>query len=358
MTRIEVALGHHSYPIYVGEQLLAESALFQSHLCGRQILIVSNDTVAPLYVPDLARHFNGKGFTVAHHILPDGEQYKTLEQIEAILTTLLQQNFHRDCCLVAVGGGVVGDTAGFAAACYQRGVACIQVPTSLLAQVDSSVGGKTGVNHPLGKNMIGAFHQPVAVVADTGVLSTLPEREYRSGLAEVIKYGLIRDRDFFVWLESHMDALLCRDPSALRYAVEQSCRHKMAVVAADERESGVRATLNLGHTFGHAIETALGYRHWLHGEAVACGMVMAARLSLARKDGLDATSLARIEALLRHIGLPTSLPSGLDAAQLLECMKRDKKVKNGRIVLILLEAIGSALIVDDCLEASVLAVLS
>lgn len=349
MKVLHVHLGERSYPIYAGLRLLDDAGLFLPHVRGRQVLIVSNETVAPLYLARVEAHFPAREYTLARHILPDGETYKNLAQAAELFTVLLERGYNRDCCLIAVGGGVVGDVSGFAAACYQRSVDFIQVPTTLLAQVDSSVGGKTAVNHPLGKNMIGAFHQPVAVVADIGTLASLPDREYRAGLAEVIKYGLIRDAEFFAWLEGHLTALLRRDEAALVHAIERSCRNKAEVVSADERESGLRATLNLGHTFGHAIETALGYCDWLHGEAVACGMVMAAQLS-ATRGHLPAADVARIKDILQRAGLPTRLPAAVDAAGLLPLMKRDKKSRKEKIILIVLEKIGSAKIADDCDE--------
>lgn len=349
MKTLRVELGARSYPIYIGQQLIDNPDCFLPAVRGRQVLLVSNETVAPLYLDRVRRHFVDADFIVAEHILEDGEVYKNLQQFEGILTTLLRHDFSRDCCLLALGGGVAGDTVGFAAACYQRGVDFIQVPTTLLAQVDSSVGGKTAVNHPLGKNMIGAFHQPLAVVADTGLLTSLPERQYLAGLAEVIKYGLIRDGAFFSWLEEHRLPLLQREQDALMHVVEQSCLNKAAVVAADEREAGVRATLNLGHTFGHALETALAYRDWLHGEAVACGMLLASRVSVAR-GWLAATELTRIETLLQGFGLPTRLPAHIGADELLALMRRDKKARGGKIVLVLLDAIGSARIDDACPE--------
>jgi 3-dehydroquinate synthase len=279
-------------------------------------------------------------------ILPDGERYKTLEVWNRIMDALLGSRFGRDCTILALGGGVVGDMAGFAAACYQRGVDFVQVPTTLLAQVDSSVGGKTGVNHVLGKNMIGAFHQPRAVVADTDTMSTLPDRELSAGIAEVIKYGLIRDPGLFAWLEANMEVLLARDSAALAYAVERSCRNKAEVVAADEREGGQRALLNLGHTFGHAIETGMGYGEWLHGEAVAAGMCMAADLS-HRLGWIDATALARTRDLIAAARLPVDPPAEMATARFRELMAVDKKVRDGRLRLVLLKGIGSSLVTGD-----------
>lgn len=345
MTRsLQVALGDRAYPIYIGQGLLDDPGWYQPHIRGRQVLIVSNETVAPLYLAQVTQALTG--YQVARVILPDGEQYKTLEVWNLIFDGLLSHRFGRDCTLIALGGGVVGDMAGFAAACYQRGVAFIQVPTTLLAQVDSSVGGKTGVNHPLGKNMIGAFHQPGAVIIDTDTLDTLPEREIAAGLAEVIKYGLIRDPAFFDWLEARMPALVARDSEALAEAIERSCQNKAEVVAADERESGQRALLNLGHTFGHAIETGMGYGVWLHGEAVGAGMCLAADLS-HRLGWLAAADLARARALIAAAGLPVAPPPELTPQSFHDLMAVDKKVQDGRLRLVLLQGIGSSLVTGD-----------
>ncbi len=308
MKTLHVELGDRRYPIYIGPALLGQADLLRPHLAGRQALVVSNATVAPLYLERARAALTG--LRCESVILPDGERYKTLETLNDIFTALLDHRFDRQCTIIALGGGVIGDMAGFAAACYQRGVAFIQIPTTLLAQVDSSVGGKTAVNHPLGKNMIGAFYQPRCVLADTDTLATLPDRELSAGLAEVIKYGLIRDRPFLDWLETHLEALLARDAAALSEAIERSCRNKAAIVAADERETGERALLNLGHTFGHAIETGVGYGEWLHGEAVAAGMVMAADLS-ARLGWLAWEQVERVRALLARARLPLAPPLAL-----------------------------------------------
>ena len=307
-------------------------------------MVVSNETVAPLYLGAVEGAL--EGYRLERVILPDGERYKTLEVWSGILDGLLRSRFGRDCTIVALGGGVVGDMAGFAAACYQRGVDFIQVPTTLLAQVDSSVGGKTGVNHALGKNMIGAFHQPRAVVADTDTLGTLPDRELSAGVAEVVKYGLIRDAPFFAWLEANMAGLLEREAGVLARAIERSCRNKAEVVAADELEAGQRALLNLGHTFGHAIEAGMGYGAWLHGEAVAAGMCMAADLS-RRQGWLDAAALARIRALIAAARLPVDAPADLTPDRFRELMAIDKKVQDGRLRLVLLKGIGEALVTGD-----------
>jgi 3-dehydroquinate synthase len=342
--RLEVALGERSYPIYIGRGLISDPALYGPHIAGSQVLVVSNETVAPLYLDRVRRALAGR--QVQEAILPDGEAYKTLDVWNRVFDALLAHRFGRDCTIVALGGGVVGDMAGFAAACYQRGVAFIQVPTTLLAQVDSSVGGKTGVNHALGKNMIGAFHQPNAVIVDTDSLATLPDRELAAGIAEVYKYGLIRDPAFFDWIEANMGALLGRDPAALAQAIERSCRNKAEVVGADERESGDRALLNLGHTFGHAIETGTGYGAWLHGEAIAVGMCMAADLS-ERLGWIGAPDLERIRTLTLAARLPVTPPPGLGPERFLDLMAVDKKVLSGRLRLVLLRGIGDAVVTGD-----------
>ncbi|MEJ2685943.1 MAG: 3-dehydroquinate synthase [Gammaproteobacteria bacterium] len=356
MNTLHVDLGARSYPIHIGAGLLGSGQLLVPHIHGRQVMVVTNETVAPLYL-DAVRDTLAD-FDLEVVVLPDGEQYKTLATVDRIFTALLERRFNRRCTLVALGGGVVGDITGFAAACYQRGVHFIQIPTTLLAQVDSSVGGKTGVNHPLGKNMIGAFHQPQCVLADTDTLNTLDDRQLAAGIAEIIKYGLIRDRDFFGWLETNMPLLLARDPAALAYAIERSCRNKAEVVAADERESGQRALLNLGHTFGHAIETGMGYGRWLHGEAVAAGMgygrwlhgeavaagmCMATDLSI-RQGWLAAEDGVRIRTLVASAGLPTEAPADLDPGRMRELMAVDKKVLDGGLRLVLLKAIGEAVV--------------
>ena len=338
---LSVDLGDRAYPIHIGPALIADANLYRPHIASSRVMIVSNETVAPLYLAKVRAAL--AGLRVSEVILPDGEVYKDLATWSRIFDALLEQRFSRDCTLIALGGGVIGDMVGFAAACYQRGVAFIQVPTTLLAQVDSSVGGKTGVNHPAGKNMIGAFHQPRAVIADTETLDTLPDRELAAGLAEVVKYGLIRDPAFFDWLEQNVRSLLSRDPAALSEAVERSCRNKAQVVAADEREAGQRALLNLGHTFGHAIEAAAGYGNWLHGEAVAAGMVMAADLS-RRMGWLDASAVARIRRLLQGFGLPVVPPASIPTERWLELMSVDKKVLDGTLRLVLLREIGAAVV--------------
>ncbi len=340
---LTIDLGERSYPIVIASGLLAARDRIDEVLRARDVLVVSNETVAPLWLAPLRAALAGR--RVGECILPDGEEHKTLDTMARVLDALVEARMHRDCAVVALGGGVVGDIAGFAAACYQRGVDYVQVPTTLLAQVDSSVGGKTGVNHPGGKNLIGAFHQPVAVLADTDTLSTLPERELRAGLAEVIKYGLIRDADFFAWLEDHLDELLARDPVALVQAIRVCCACKAEIVACDEHERGERALLNLGHTFGHAIETAAGYGSWLHGEAVGAGIAMAAEMS-ARLGWLGRGDVGRVRALLGRAGLPAD-PPRLGRERALEIMRMDKKVASGRIRLVLLEAIGRATLTGD-----------
>ena len=342
---LEVDLGERSYPIFIGDGLLGRAGLLDDYIHGRQLMVVSNETVAPLYMERLLAGLPDD-LQVAQVVLPDGERYKTLQVLDQVYTALLEHRFDRGCTLLALGGGVVGDMTGFAAASYQRGVNFIQVPTTLLSQVDSSVGGKTGVNHPLGKNMIGAFHQPQAVIADTGVLDTLPDRELSAGMAEVIKYGLINDPGFFAWLEAHIDGLMSRDKTLLAEAIERSCADKAAIVAADEREAGQRALLNLGHTFGHAIETGMGYGAWLHGEAVGAGMAMAAEMS-RRLGWLDDSDCERITRLLHKAGLPAAPPPEIDSERFLELMAVDKKVMAGRLRLVLLKGIGGARVTDD-----------
>ena len=339
MRTLTVELGDRSYPIYIGQSLLENAELLTRHVDSRQVMIVTNETVAPLYLGRVQAALAGR--ELATVILPDGEAYKTMDSAMTVFDGLLSRRFSRSAHLVALGGGVIGDLTGFAAACYQRGIPFIQIPTTLLAQVDSSVGGKTAVNHPRGKNMIGAFHQPKCVIADMATLDTLPARELSAGLAEVIKYGLIRDPDFFNWLEAHMDGLMGRDADLLAQAVERSCHNKAQVVAADERESGERATLNLGHTFGHAVETGLGYGEVLHGEAVAIGMCQAADLS-RRLGWLTEADVSRIEQLLARAGLPTVPPDALDADAFLKHMAVDKKNVEGELRVILLKQIGRA----------------
>lgn len=348
MQTVQVALGDRSYPIYIGQGLLDRSDLLQQHVLGKKVLIVTNETVAPLY---LDRCINALSSGGRHEIqvvtLPDGEQFKSLEVLQQVWDKALQSRLDRNSTFVALGGGVIGDMCGFAAAAYQRGVHFIQVPTTVMATVDSSVGGKTGVNHPLGKNMIGAFYQPQCVLIDTDTLITLPDRELASGISEIVKYGLIRDAPLFEWLEENMDRLMQRDSEAWTYAIEQSCLNKAAVVAADEREGGVRATLNLGHTFGHAIETGVGYGVWLHGEAVAAGMVMAADMS-HRLGWIDESILDRTRLLLQRAKLPVEAPQGMTQHKFRDLMAVDKKVLDGALRLILLKGpLGSCVFTAD-----------
>jgi len=343
MQTVEVGLGDRSYPICIGAGLLEIGKLLIPHIRGRQVCVVSNETVAPLYIEKVIRHL--ADYECISIVLPDGEQYKTLETISTIYDELLEKKFSRSCTLVALGGGVIGDMVGFAAATYQRGVDFIQIPTTLLSQVDSSVGGKTGVNRPLGKNMVGAFYQPRCVIADSSTLSTLADRELKAGLAEVIKYGLINNLEFLMWLDENMGSILDRDQAALAYAIKISCEEKAAIVAKDEKESGIRAILNLGHTFGHAIETAMGYGKWLHGEAVAAGMVLAAQLSC--KEGLIGQDDADyVKDLIGRAGLPVQPPADITADTFIELMTRDKKAEAGSIRFILLEKLGKAMISD------------
>ena len=344
MQTLTVDLGDRSYPIYIGEGLLARPELFKSHLAGRQVAIVTNETVAPLYLELVKQSLSGQD--IATVVLPDGEVFKTWETLQLIFDGLLQARHDRKTTIIALGGGVVGDMAGFAAACYQRGVDFIQVPTTLLSQVDSSVGGKTGINHPLGKNMVGAFYQPNAVIIDTSVLNTLPAKELSAGLAEVIKYGLICDPQFLGWLEEHVESLRELQPAALIEAIQRSCAAKARVVGADERESGLRAILNLGHTFGHAIETHMGYGEWLHGEAVAAGTVMALEMS-SRLGWISGAERDRGIRLLVRAGLPVVPPAEMRPEDFLEHMAVDKKVLDGRLRLVLLKGLGEAVITDD-----------
>jgi 3-dehydroquinate synthase len=356
MQTLRVELGDRSYPILIGKGLLARSELLVSHLRRKKAAIVTNTTVAPLYLDNFQRGLERAGVSCIVCTLPDGEQYKDWSSLNRIFDTLMEQRCERSTTLIALGGGVIGDMGGFAAACYQRGMPFIQVPTTLLSQVDSSVGGKTAINHPLGKNMIGAFYQPKLVVADTDTLDTLPDRELSAGLAEVIKYGLIRDLPFLEWLEANLDRLLAREPEALAYAIHRSCANKAEVVAADEREEGERAHLNLGHTFGHAIEAGLGYGAWLHGEAVAAGTMMAAELS-ATMGHLSAADVTRVERILLRAKLPVTGAS-MPPERYLELMRHDKKVDDGRLRLILLAGLGKAFISDAATDTQILAAIS
>ncbi len=337
---LHVNLGERSYPIYIGQHLLNDASILTKAIQAKRVVIVTNTVVAPLYLSALQQQLQGIGKTVSAVILPDGEEHKHWATLMQIFDHLLEQKCDRKTCLIALGGGVIGDMTGFAASAFMRGVSFVQIPTTLLSQVDSSVGGKTGINHPLGKNMIGAFYQPQAVLADTATLNTLPDKELSAGLAEVIKHGAIIDTNFFVWIEKNIQALRAKDPAALAYAVARSCEIKADVVRQDEREGGLRAILNFGHTFGHAIESGMGYGNWLHGEAVGCGMVMAADLS-CRLGYLDFVSRTRIKQLVEDAGLPVTAPD-LGTERWLDLMEVDKKNEGGQIKFILLKPLGSA----------------
>ncbi|MDE3737611.1 MULTISPECIES: 3-dehydroquinate synthase [Pseudomonas] len=356
MRTLQVDLGERSYPIHIGSGLLSQPELFTPHIAGRQVAIVTNETVAPLYLEKLTQAL--QGYSVLPVVLPDGEAHKNWETLQLIFDALLGARHDRRTTVIALGGGVIGDMAGFAAACYQRGVDFIQVPTTLLSQVDSSVGGKTGINHPLGKNMVGAFYQPKAVIIDTDSLRTLPERELSAGLAEVIKYGLICDESFLPWLDEKMPALRGLDAGALTEAIERSCAAKARVVGVDERESGLRAILNLGHTFGHAIETQQGYGAWLHGEAVSAGTVMALEMS-SRLGWISTDERDAAIRLLRSAGLPVVPPTDMTPEQFRQHMAVDKKVLDGQLRLVLLRRIGEAVVTAeysrDALEATLAA---
>jgi 3-dehydroquinate synthase len=344
MQTLHVDLGERSYPIFIGEQLIDRGELLSRYVRGKQVAIVTNDTVAPLYLERLTRSL--AEHVVTPVVLPDGEAHKNWQTLQTIFDGLLSARHDRNTTIIALGGGVIGDMAGFAAASYQRGVDFIQIPTTLLSQVDSSVGGKTGINHPLGKNMIGAFYQPQAVLIDTATLATLPARELSAGLAEVIKYGLICDEPFLGWLEDNIEKLRGLDQAALTEAIQRSCAAKAKVVGADERESGVRATLNLGHTFGHAIETHQGYGVWLHGEAVSAGTIMA--LEMSRQLGwISIDERDRAARLLSRAGLPVVPPANMRAEDFLKHMAVDKKVLNGRLRLVLLKRLGEAVVTGD-----------
>ncbi|MBJ9984079.1 3-dehydroquinate synthase [Acinetobacter sp. S40] len=344
MQTLHVELGDRRYPIFIGSQL-DPKALLAPYIKGQQVMIVTNTTLQQLYLSHYVRDLESLGKKVATCVLPDGEKYKNLENLNLIFNALLEAGFNRDCTVLALGGGVIGDMSGFASACFQRGVYFIQVPTTLLSQVDSSVGGKTGINHPLGKNMIGAFKQPEVVMADMAQLSTLPARELSAGLAEVIKYALLGDVEFLAWLEQHMEGLLAGDETLLAQAVYRSCAHKARIVANDEKEQGERALLNLGHTFGHAIESYLGYGEWLHGEAVATGMVMAADLS-QRMGWISLEDLQRTKNIIQRAKLPISCPK-IPLDEFLSYMSHDKKVLNGQLRLVLLKQLGQAVITKD-----------
>ncbi len=342
MQTLTVGLGERSYPIHIGSGLLGQAELLRAHFPRQRAAIITNTTVAPLYLARVQATLQTLGVSSVPVILPDGEEFKTAETLNQIYDALLGSRCERTTPLIALGGGVIGDMTGFAAATYLRGVPFIQIPTTLLAQVDSSVGGKTGINHPLGKNMIGAFYQPQLVLADTDTLNTLPDKELAAGMAEVIKYGLIRDLPFLEWLEQHIEKLMARDTAALQYAIARSCQNKAEVVAADERESGERALLNLGHTFGHAIESGMGYGNWLHGEGVAAGTVMAADLS-QRLGWIAPEDVTRVGRILQQARLPVVAPD-LGAEKYLKFMGLDKKVEGGKIRFVLLKKLGQAVV--------------
>jgi len=344
MQPLVVDLGARAYPIHVGSEVIDRSDLYVPHLAGLQVLVVTDPAVADLYLDRVLRALGNR--EVASLVLAGGEAGKTLDAASRIIDALVERRFNRSAAVVALGGGVVGDVAGFAAAVYQRGIRYMQIPTTLLSQVDSSVGGKTGVNHPKGKNLVGAFHQPVCVIADTGALATLSDRELRAGLAEVIKYGVLWDGAFFDWIEANLDGLLARDEGLLARSVRRSCEIKAQVVSQDERETGVRARLNLGHTFGHAIEAGMEYGHWLHGEAVAAGTGMAVDLA-ARMGWISAADAARVQALVRRAGLPDRGPAALSPDDFLRLMARDKKAVDGGIRLVLPRAIGETVLTGD-----------
>lgn len=348
-TIVEVDLGNRSYPIYIGAGLLDEPGLLQRHVHGKRVLVVTNTTIAPIYLDKVvhALTYKNVNVTVESVILPDGEKYKNMETLMKVFDKAIESRLDRRCTFVALGGGVIGDMCGYAAASYLRGVNFIQIPTTVMAMVDSSVGGKTGINHPLGKNLIGAFYQPQCVLIDTNTLKTLPGRELASGLAEVIKYGLIRDAKFFEWQEQNMQALMARDPDALTNAIKRSCENKAEVVSLDEKESGLRATLNLGHTFGHAIETGFGYGQWLHGEAVAAGMVMAVDMS-CRLGWIDDSIVKRVHKILQQAKLPTAPPETMTVDMFKSVMAVDKKVADGLLRLILLKGpLGNCIFTGD-----------
>ena len=354
MQTLQVDVGHTRYPITIGAGLLGDGNLLNSQIRGQDLMVVTNTTVARFYLAKLRTALSGH--RIADCVLPDGEQYKTLQTAGRVFDALVEAKLNRDATVLALGGGVVGDIAGFAAACYQRGVGYVQIPTTLLAQVDSSVGGKTGVNHPGGKNLIGAFYQPLAVLADTDTLATLPDRELRAGLAEVVKYGCVWDAPLFDWLDLNIDKLTNRDTDALTYAIGQSCAIKATVVGRDERESNLRAILNFGHTFGHAIESATSYEKYLHGEAVGLGMLVATDLS-HRLGLIDRAAKHRIQDILARAGLPTDVPR-IGVARAVELMQMDKKVRGGTVRLVLLEKLGRAVVTGEYAQSALDATLA
>ncbi len=354
MEKLVVELGDRSYPISIGENLLSSAELFESAIVNKRVMIVTNNVVAPLYLQKCKKTL--QNFQVEHVILPDGEQYKNLKTFEDILNVLLKKKYARDTTIVALGGGVIGDIAGFVAACYQRGIAFIQVPTTVLAQVDSSVGGKTAVNHPLGKNMIGAFYQPQAVIIDINCLKTLPEREFAAGMAEVIKYGIIYDKNFFVWLKDNVDDIKTLKADKITYMIKRCCSIKAEIVAQDEKEHGIRALLNLGHTFGHAIEAEQKYSNWLHGEAVAAGMIISAKIALI-KGFIERHEVEQIIFLIEQFNLPSTPPAVMKYSHFAKHMLLDKKVLDGKLRLILPTSIGTSGIFSDTSEATLQSVI-
>jgi len=355
MATLTVELGERSYPILIQANLLKNPEVLSTHVATKKVVVVTNDVVAPLYYPIVSQAL--VGFEVNKIVIPDGEQYKSLQSFEMIISKLLEMSAGRDTTLIALGGGVVGDLTGFVAASFQRGVPFIQIPTTLLSQVDSSVGGKTAVNHPLGKNMIGAFYQPKAVLIDTNTLRSLPEREFAAGMAEVIKYGVIYDPDFFVWLEKNQHAIKNQELSALQYMIARCCEIKAEIVAIDERESGLRAVLNLGHTFGHAIEAEKGYGNWLHGEAVAAGIVLACAVA-TKMNWLETSEFSRIESLLQAFDLPIVAPNDMNYEDFIRHMRHDKKVQAGKLFFVIPKGLGKAVVTNEVSEEVLRAVLS
>ena len=355
MATLTVELGERSYPILIEANLLKHPEVLTTHLTTNKVVVVTNDVVEPLYFPIISKAL--VGFDVSKIVVPDGEQNKNLQSFEIIISKLLEMSAARDTTLIALGGGVVGDLTGFVAASFQRGMPFIQIPTTLLSQVDSSVGGKTAVNHPLGKNMIGAFYQPKAVLIDTNSLSTLPEREFAAGMAEVIKYGVIYDSDFFIWLEENQQAIKHKKIASLQYMIARCCAIKAEIVAIDERESGLRAILNLGHTFGHAIEAEKGYGNWLHGEAVSTGIVLASAVA-TKMNWLEASEFSRIESLLQAFDLPTVAPSGMAYDDFVRHMRHDKKVQAGQLFFVIPKGIGKALVTNEISEEVLRIILS
>ena len=344
MSRLTVELGARSYPIYIGEHPLSEHSLFADHVPHKNVIVLTNETIAPLYLKLISESL--QSYSVNTIIIPDGEQYKTLSQLESVIGQMLEFGCARDTTLIALGGGVIGDLCGFVAATFQRGIPFIQIPTTLLSQVDSSVGGKTAVNHALGKNMIGAFYQPKAVIIDTTTLSTLPAREFAAGMAEVIKYGIIYDAEFFAWLENNVHKLKTLETPALTHAIQRCCEIKAEIVALDEKEQNVRALLNLGHTFGHAIEAEMGYGNWLHGEAVAAGMVFACKVA-AQQNWMTASEVRRVHELIEQFDLPTVGPDGMNCETYMKHMQHDKKVQAGAIRFIMPKGIGKAFVTSE-----------